>query len=50
MKKAIKVLLIFVCVVGVLLALPFVALRIAITPAVRTELLELVPDYMDAEV
>jgi hypothetical protein len=50
MKKAIKGLLIFVCVVGVLLALPFVALRIAITPAVRTELLELVPDYMDAEV
>lgn len=54
MKKLAKVLCIVVCVVllliVLLLASPFIALRIAITPTVRTELLELVPEYMNAEV
>lgn len=50
MKKLVKALFIVVCVVGILLALPFIALRVAIMPSVRTELLKLVPDYVNAEV
>ena len=49
MRKLVKALIIVVCVVGILVALPFVALRVVILPSVRTELLEMVPDYMDAE-
>lgn len=50
MKKLAKALLTIACVLGILLALPFVVLQVAITPSVRTELLKMVPDYIDAEV
>ncbi|MBO7161155.1 MAG: hypothetical protein J6V62_06970 [Paludibacteraceae bacterium] len=51
MKKAAIISIIVLCSLGLLLALPFVALRIAITPSVRSELLKMVvPEYAHAEV
>lgn len=54
MKKLAKALCIVACVLVLLfvllLASPFIALRVAVTPSVRTELLKMVPEFMNAEV
>lgn len=50
MKKVAIISFIVFCVLGMLMALPFALLRLAITPSVRAELLKKVPEYVQAEV